>query len=429
VAQESQKFSGIFRNSLASSVSHWGINAKVLVATEGFWGLPMTWVFFYRPIFLNQVIGLSEIQIGLLTSVLAFFAIISPLAGGYLGDRFGRKRVFMLFDSTSWLSSMAVWIWTQNIWHALLASILEGFTSITYSIWECILVEDTAPEHRSSIYGTIAVIYSIAALSMPIAGYIIGSYGIADGTRTLFIITLASLLAMFTIRLMLLKETEFEKQIMKEKSFAGLKGYRESLSVIKKNRIIMVLLFTTFLGGFYNASVTFRSLFLIDENGLGLSDELASLIPAATSISSLIMALLIIPKLASRNSYVKVLALGYGLGSLSLLFLSLSPKGSLLSALLSSVILGIYTSTAFSVSRTFITNEIEATDSRARAKILSLTITLTSFLGLPAPVILGYLFSINPRVPFVAVSLILAVSLIMLLTATKKETSAKPTSN
>lgn len=428
MAQEKQKPSVIFRNSLASGISHWGRNAKILVATEGFWGIPMSWVFFYRPIFLNQIIGLSEVQIGFLSVVLTFSTVVSPLAGGYLADKFGRKRVFMLFDSFSWLSSVAVWFWTQNIWYALAAYILEGLASLVFSVWECMLVEDTAPERRSSIYGTISAIVNVGYLSTPIAGYIIGLYGVDAGTRILFVLAFVSLVPMFVIRQLLLKETALGQQIMNEKSFAGLKGYRESLSVIRRNRIILILLVTSVLGSFYYASTTYLPLYLTHENGLGLSDELASLIPMATATSALIIASLVVPKLASRTSYIKVLALGYGLGCLALLFLSLSPKGSLLSAMLSGVVLGIYTTTSFSVARTFLTNEIETTDTRARAKILSITITLSSLLGLPAPVLMGYLFSLNPRIPFIVVSAALAVSLILLLAATKNQTSSKPTS-
>jgi MFS family permease len=138
-------------------------------------------------------------------------------------------------------------------------------------------------------------------------------------------------------------------------------------------------------------------------------------------MSALIVASLVVPKLASRTSYIKVLVISNGLGSLALLLLSLSPKGSLVSAMFSGAILGVYGTTAFSVSRTFLTNEIEAAESRARAKILSLTVTLASILGLPTPVLIGYLFSINPRMPFMIVSVILVISLITLLTATKNK--------
>jgi len=416
-----QQLSTIFNGGLASGFSHWGRNAKVLVATEGFWGIPMSWVSFYRPIFLNQVIGLTEVQIGFLSAVLTFSTIVSPLAGGYLADRFGRKRVLMLFDTPSWLSSLVIWYWTHSILFAFIACVLEGLVSVIYSVWECILVEDTSPEYRSGIYGTISAIYSIGSLSTPVAGLIIGSLGIDAGTRMLFLIAFTSLIPLYAIRMIFLRETEFGKQIMKERSFTGLNGYRDSLTVIMRNRIILVLLLMSMIGSFYYASVTYRPLFLINENGLGLSDELASLVPAASSISSLIMASFIVPKISSKSGYIKTLVLGYGFGCVSLLWLSLSLKGDLISAMLSSVLFGVFGATAFSVFRAFLTNEIEAADSKARAKILSITVTLTSLVGLPAPILLGYLFSLNPRIPFMVVSATLAVSLAMLLVVTKRQ--------
>jgi len=416
-----QQLSTVFHGGLASGFSHWGRNAKILVATEGFWGIPMSWVYFYRPIFLNQVIGLTEVQIGFLSAVLTFSTIVSPLAGGYLADRFGRKNVLMLFDTTSWLSSLAIWYWTRSRLFAFVAYVLEGLVSVIYSVWECMLVEDTAPEFRSGIYGIVLAINSVGSLSTPIAGYVIGSLGIDAGTRMLFLLTFVVLVPMFAIRMVFLRETEFGKQIMKERSFAGLGGYRDSLVVIKRNCTIFVLLLMSVLSSFYYASVTYRPLFLINENGLGLSDELASLVPAASSISSLIMASFIVPKITSKAGYIKTLALGYGLGCVSLLWLSLSPKGDLLSAVLSSVLLGVFSATAFSVFRAFLTNEIEAADSKARAKILSIAGTLTSLFGLPAPILVGYLFSLNPRIPFMVVSATLGISLTMLLAVAKNE--------
>lgn|GEM_PF-436227 len=424
LTQVKQQLSTILHGGLASGFSHWGRNARVLVVTEGLWGIPMSWVFFYRPIFLNQVIGLTEVQIGFLSAVLTFSTIISPLAGGYLADRFGRKRVLMLFDTPSWLSSVAIWYWTRSMLFAFVAYVLEGLVSVIYSVWECMLVEDTAPEYRSGIYGTISAIYSVGSLSTPVAGYVIGTLGIDAGTRTLFLLTFLCLVPMFIIRLFFLRETEFGKQIMKERSFTGLNGYKDSLSVIRRNRTILVLLLMSMIGSFYYASITYRPLFLINENGLGLSDELASLVPAASSISSLIMASFVVPKIASKASYIKTLVSGYGLGCVALLWLSLSPKDNLLSAVLSSALLGVFGATAFSVFRAFLTNEIEAADSKARAKILSITVTLTSLLGLPAPILIGYLFSLNPRIPFMVVSATLAVSLAMLLSITKKQEKA-----
>ena len=399
----------------------WGRNAKVLVATEPFWGIPMSWVFFYRTIFLSEAIGLSKVEIGLLSTVLTFFSILSPLGGGYLADRFGRKRVFMLFDSLGWLSVLAIWAITRNIWYALAAYVLEGMVTIVFSVWECLLVEDTEPRYRASIYGYVSATYYIGALSTPLAGFFIGSYGLDFGCRMLFTLAFTSMLPMFTIRQIYLRETDLGYQIMKERSFSGLKGYLASFSMIRKNRILAALLLLTVIGSFYYAVATYLPLYLIDGRGLGLSEDIASLIPGASSTSSLIIVLLIIPKLKSRKSYVKALASGYGLGCLAILLLIYSPRGYLPFALVSGFLLGIYLATSFSVSRTLLTNEIESVDSRARAKILSINITLSSILNLPTPILAGYLFSLEPKLPFIAVSAALIISLATLLIAIKRD--------
>jgi len=83
--------------------------------------------------------------------------------------------------------------------------------------------------------------------------------------------------------------------------------------------------------------------------------------------------------------------------------------------------LGIYASTIFSVSRAFLASEIGAADNRGRAKVLSITTTLSSLLNLPAPTLAGYLFSLEPNLPFIAVSGVLLISLAVLLVAVRQK--------
>ncbi len=104
-----------------------------------------------------------------------------------------------------------------------------------------------------------------------------------------------------------------------------------------------------------------------------------------------------------------------------MLLLSFSPKGNLPLTLISGAILGVYASTIFSVTRAFLTNEIEAEDSMGRAKVLSITMTLSALLNLPAPTLAGYLFSLQPNLPFIAISGVLVVSLATLLVAVRQK--------
>jgi len=399
---------------------NWGRNAKILIATETLGGIPLSWILFYRPIFLKEAIGLSEVQIGLLSTVTIFSSILLPIAGGYLGDKFGRKRTLILFDSLSWIPSFTIWIVTHDLWYALAAYILESLSYIAFSPWECLLVEDTTPEERSGLYGYTALIYNIGRFSTPIAGCIIGMFGVNSGVRILFAIGLASIALMIVIRQAYLRETEVGYQIMKEKKMAGLAGYLSSLSIIRKNRIIAVLLFSFTVSSLYYSIGIYTSLFLIAKNGLGLSEDIASWMPSAASISSVILNLFIVPRLMTRSSYSKALILGHLFGSIGLILLICSPKGILYPILISGFLLGIYQVSAFSVSKTFLTNEIEIIDPKARAKILSVTTTLSSLVSLPIPTLAGYLFTLEPRLPFLLASLSITLGLVVIALATRK---------
>ena len=398
----------------------WGRNAKILVSTEPLWSLPMSWIYFYRPIFLKEAVGLSEVQIGLLSTLLTFSSILLPLAGGYLADKFGRKRILMLFDTFSWIPSLIVWIITRNLWYAFAAYILESLSCVIYSVWECLLVEDTVPERRSGIYGYISLIYNVGTLSTPIAGYMIGIFGVDRGVRILFAVALVSITLMVVIRQIYLRETEIGHEIMREKRITGLRGYLSSLRIIRKSHIIVALFLSFAAASIYNSICIYMSLFLIAENGLGLTEELASLMPLAISFSALILNLLLVPKLTTRRSYSKTLILSYLFGSAGLAFLICSPKGALYSAFLSGILLGIYQVSSFSVSRTFLMNEIELVDPKARAKILSVAITFSSLVSLPMPTLAGYLFSLEPRFPFMLALGTLMSGFIVIALATRR---------
>ncbi|MCX8162349.1 MAG: MFS transporter [Candidatus Bathyarchaeota archaeon] len=389
----------------------WGRNAKVLVATEPFWSIPMSWIFFYRPIFLRGAVGLTEVEIGILSSIYTAIAAIFPILGGYIADRFGRKNTFMILDSLTWLSALTLWLLTRDIVYALIAYIVESFTPIVYPIWECLLVEDTEPRYRSGIYAYVSTAYTVGMMSTPIAGYIITIYGVDLGCRILFTLAIISLSSMYIVRWIYLRETEIGYRLMKEKSLSSFRGYREILKAITRERVLLALMLLSIINSAYYSSTLYIPLYLVDSRGVGLATGEASILPFFSSMISLPLLLVIVPRISSKSGYTKALSVGYlsGLASTITLLTSKSIYG----VITAGILLGLYSAIGYSVSRTFLTNEVESVDNRYRAKVLSVTTTLSSMINLATPATVGYIYSTHPKLFMIALSTIIFICLLI----------------
>ncbi|MEM3546663.1 MAG: MFS transporter [Candidatus Bathyarchaeia archaeon] len=394
----------------------WGRNAKVLVLTEPLWSIPMSWVFFYRPIFMRSL-GITEVEIGLMMTLYSILQIFLPLFGGYLADRFGRKRVLMLFDVVGWTTAMSLWIMARELWHMMLAIIFEALITVIYSVWECMLIEDTAPEYRASIFSTINLIYVVGSLLTPLAGFIVMTYGIETGCRILFTVALTSLCVMFTVRQIFLRETEVGSLLLREQSdLSGFKGYRKAIRIVFKTRIIFLVFICSVLGGFYyTVSSTYSALYLTDSKGLGLSGGLASIVPASSSVVSILLLTTVLPRVKGENSLLKVLVFGYILAALSVTTLIVAPNGCLTLAVLAGVLGGFYI-LVYPTIRTILVNRIDMVDEKAKAKILSLSTTSSALVNWLTPTLAGYAYVINPKIPFIVSAGILTVNAIIAFT-------------
>jgi len=390
------------KTSIKTPFREWGRNARVLIATEPLWSIPMSWIFFYRPIFMKSL-GVSEVEIGFTITLYSILQTFLPLLGGYLADRFGRKRVFMLFDVVGWITSLILWILATEFWQMLLAIIFEGLNTVIFPVWECMLVEDTCPEHRASIYGYINLIYVSGSLLTPLAGIMVSTYGIIAGYRAMCILALTSLTTMFILRQIFLRETEIGKALLKERGeISGFKGYRKALQIVVRRKPILLIFLCNILGAlYYTISGTYNALYLTDSRGLALDESLASLVPAASSVTSILLLTIFSPMIREEKTLLKSLTIAYLLSALSLTVLVTAPKGYLSLATLSGVLSGFYT-LAYPAIRTFLTNRIDIVDEKARAKVLSLSTTFSALANWLTPTLAGYAYQIDPRIPFLA---------------------------
>ncbi|RLI25828.1 hypothetical protein DRO57_02880 [Candidatus Bathyarchaeota archaeon] len=404
------------KTSIKTPFREWGRNARVLIATEPLWSIPMSWIFFYRPIFMKSL-GVSEVEIGFTITLYSILQTFLPLLGGYLADRFGRKRVFMLFDVMGWITSLILWILATEFWQMLLAIIFEGLVTVIFPVWECMLVEDTCPEHRASIYGYINLIYVSGSLLTPLAGIMVSTYGIVAGYRAMCILALTSLTTMFILRQIFLRETEIGKALLKERGeISGFKGYRKALQIVVRRKPILLIFLCNILGAlYYTISGTYNALYLTDSRGLALDESLASLVPAASSVTSILLLTIFSPMIREEKTLLKSLTIAYLLSALSLTVLVTAPKGYLSLATLSGVLSGFYT-LAYPAIRTFLTNRIDVVDEKARAKVLSLSTTFSALANWLTPTLAGYAYQIDPRIPFLASIAVLTTNIFITIT-------------
>ena len=67
------------------------LETRVIVITESIAAIFYEWYGTYLPLYM-LALGVDEMQIGVLSSVLVLSKLVSTLLGGYVADRFGRKR-------------------------------------------------------------------------------------------------------------------------------------------------------------------------------------------------------------------------------------------------------------------------------------------------------------------------------------------------
>jgi MFS family permease len=395
-------------------ISTWGHNSKVLALTEIFWSLPMSWVYFYRPIFLRNL-GLTNVEIGLIFSTLSFYNVVLPFFGSILASKLGKKRAFMLCDSVGWTLALINWIISKSFIHVMIAISFEGLIWTTASVWETLLVEDTKPEFRASVYSFVSLMYTIGSLATPVAGILIGLFGVDFGNRILLSIALLSLIIMFILRWTLLHEGK--DRLNNERGMkvhASLKEYEKAIQMILRSKPLLIILITSILGSvYYIATSDYLPLFLVDEKGLNLTASLASVIPLLSSSVTLLLLLFYVSKLRNKEQHLLALTIGYASGLVSYLLLVTFTRNSLFVAFLFSIFNGLYSSVSFSVSRTFLNNEIDEIDSDARISILSIVAISTNMANVLTPMLLGFLYSLDPRFPFFLVVIAMFINLFL----------------
>ena len=110
-------------------------NPRACVWTEPLWGIPFQLYAPYASLYM-MALGVTERQIGLITSISMLLQVFSALLGGAITDKLGRKRTTLVFDVISWSIPCLIWAFSQNFTHFLVqpSSIASGGLPLTRGI-------------------------------------------------------------------------------------------------------------------------------------------------------------------------------------------------------------------------------------------------------------------------------------------------------
>ena len=392
-------------------------NARVMVVTEGIAAISFRWYGTYISLYM-LALGVSEVQIGLLQSVLIFTQLISTLLGGYVADRFGRKRVLVVFDILCWGVPMLLYGIARNPWYFLIGRFINGFVYIVMPSFECLFVEDVPSENRPAVYGVLQFLTAVASLFAPAAGWLVARQGIVPAGRAIMLATMTTSVAMAIVRQFTLRETTIGQQRMAAMvGVAPLEMLREYVGAIRgavKDGRVRTYLVVRNLVTFNSVMwMTFSVIYMTDVRGMGLAESTVAIFPFISALVTMGMILLAAGRLRGQRIFGNLI-LGQVLSVAASLLFVLSPSGSLWGPVLVAIGNAVSVALFQSSNRSYWASLV---GDQERASIFSASAALTSLCTLPAGPMAGALYAAASRGPFLLgiVLQVIALALTLML--------------
>ena len=375
-------------------------NARVLVITEGLSAVSFQWYSTYLPLYM-VALGVSKVQVGLLASVLILTQFISTLFGGYLANRFGRKRVLVVFDIICWGIPMFLYAIARNPWYFLAGRFINGFVHIVVPGFECLFVEDVPVQHRAAVFGMMQFLIAAASLLAPVAGFLVAWLGIVPAGRLIMAFNMITMVGIAIVRQCTMRETSMGQERMSAvEGVPPLALAREYLGAVRAmvgNRQVATFLvvrnliaFTAIMWGTYSA------IYLTDLRGIGLPKSSVAFFPFVSALATMGMISLAARRIGSAQVFGNLVG-GQVLWLAAAACFVVSPAGTIWFAVLWTVIAAISTTLFQPANQSYWANIVA---DRERAQVFSASSALTALCTLPAGPLAGVLYTFHPKAPF-----------------------------
>ena len=374
-------------------------NVRGVVFTEPLWGIPFNLYAPYVSVYM-LAFGLTDSQIGLVTTVGLVFQIFWTMWSGAITDKLGRKRTTLIFDLLSWSVPCLIWAVARDMTTFIVAAIVNSLWRIVHNSWQCLLVEDTDPDLLVDVYSWIHMGGLLAAFVAPLTGLLIDRYTLVPTIRGLYVLAFVMMTAKTLIMNAMVTETRQGRVRMQETQSQPLIAVlRESADVVRQTLRAPATLFTIGLILILSISRMIQGTFwsiLVTER-LQIPPQHLALYLFARSITMLLFFFLVMPRLRDKDVR-KPMILGFlGLIVSQVMLVSIPPKsyGLLLVAT-------IVEACSFPLASTLLEKlTVLTVDAQERARVMSILYVIVLVFTSPFGWIAGRISEVNRSLPFV----------------------------
>ena len=354
--------------------------------------------------------GLSDVQVGIVTSIYMFSQMIFAFLSGAIIDKMGRRKSTAIFDFLAWSLPCLIWAFSQGFWFFVVAALFNGMMKITAVSWDCLLVEDAPKDKITHIYSWVIISGNLSALFAPISSILVAKLTLAPAIRILYI----NAFIIMTAKLLILYKFSTETAVGKIRREATrnmswvemLSGYKNALRKIQNSRgMVFAIIISILVEIAAMIGMTFWQ--IIASRRIGIPDTLLPIFPMARSILSIFLFFTVISRI--RQSKLKWPLYGGFLSSIigCILLISITNAGVWGYVILSISL--IFEALGMAVLNTLRESLVAIhADRTERSVIMALLQTTVMLVSVPFGYIGGLLSDISRVLPFV-----LSIALLM----------------
>ncbi len=274
-------------------------NPRACIYTEPMWGLSMNLCLPYATVYM-LTFGISDVQIGIITSIYMFSQMIFAFLSGVIVDKMGRRSSTVVFDFLAWSVPCLIWAFSQGFWFFVVAALLNGMMKITTVSWDCLLVEDAPKDKITHVYSWVMIAGNLSALFAPVASVLVAKLTLAPAIRILYI----NAFIIMTAKLLILYKFSSETAIGVTRREAAqnipvvrmLSGYKTAVRKIIASRGTLFAIIISILVEIVSMiGMIFWQ--IIASRRIGIPDTLLPIFPMARSIISIFLFFTVIAKI------------------------------------------------------------------------------------------------------------------------------------